>query len=352
MFFKSKKVLGLDIGTSSIKVAELEIGKKGAQLVNFGFAPTPPGIINGGDITESGALSEAIANLIKEVKSKRKTVSVGIWGSAVVIKKITVPRMEESVLREQIKWEAEQYIPFDINSINLDYYMLQGRPDNQDSMEVLLIAAQKDFIFKYAETVENASLSCEVVDVSGFALSNCFQFNYGKLSGEVVALMDIGAGVTNFVVIENGDVIFSRDVLVGGLNYTTDIHKQMNVSIEEAENLKISASTGQPVPQEVYDTIAATNESVIDELQRGFEFFRATVSENPIQRIFVTGGSIGVPGLVDQISKGTSIPYEVLNPFTSISLSPKKFEATYGAQISAFSVVALGLALRQIGDKK
>src|SRR5690606_32780194 len=144
-----------------------------------------------------------------------------------------------------IKFEAEQYIPFDVNEINLDFTVLKNKNQSAETMDYLLIAAQREFLFKIAEVIETAELECSIVDVSGFALANTFIFNHSERVGETIGLINCGAGVTNFVVMEDGEVVFARDIPVGGLNFTNDIHKQMGVSLEEAEALKISASTGQ-----------------------------------------------------------------------------------------------------------
>ncbi|PIT99985.1 MAG: fimbrial assembly protein [Bdellovibrionales bacterium CG10_big_fil_rev_8_21_14_0_10_45_34] len=351
MFFDTKKVIGLDIGTSSIKLAELEVSRKGAVLTGFGFVATPVGSISAGEIMDPSALSRAIQSLVLEVKTKRKHVATGVWGAAVIVKKISMPRMNPKVLSEQIRWEAEQYIPFEMNSINLDYHILKKNSEGLDSMEVLLIAAQKDFVFRYAESVESAGLNCAIVDVSAFAVANTFQFNYGEDFPATVGLLDFGAGVCNFVVIHKGEVIFSRDVLIGGQAFTNEIHKQLGVSLDEAEGMKISASSGKDVPQEVISIMQTLTESMVDELQRAFDFFQATIADASIQKFYISGGGMGAYGLVETFSRQVQIPCELFNPFVNISYSSKVFSSEYIAQITHYAPVALGLALRKVGDR-
>jgi type IV pilus assembly protein PilM len=350
MLFGSNKTIGLDIGTSSIKIAELDESKKGASLVSFGVIPTPPGSVSGGEFLDTGAISEAVADLLRQIRTKRKNVVTGIWGTAAVVKRIRIPRMDENVLADQVKWEAEQYIPFDVNEIEIEHVVLRGAQQSPDSMEVLLVAAQRDYIFKYAEVVETAGVQCSTLDVSGFALANCYQANYGSNPNDVVAILNIGAGVTNFVVLEHDEVSFARDIPVGGLNYTNDIHKQMGVDIEEAEALKISAGTGQPVPDEAQEIIRATNETMADEVHRSFDFYSATAGDSAINKVLLTGGCLGVPGLTEQIASVITIPAEIMNPFQRIGYNPKTFSSEYIVQISNFAPVALGLALRKVGD--
>lgn len=347
--FNSKKLVGIDIGTSTIKLAEMDVSKNSAKLTSFSIMPTPPGAVQAGEVSDVGSLADAIRTLLDQAKSRRKHASIGVWGAAVVVKRISVPRMDENVLAEQIRWEAEQYIPFDINSINLDYAVLKSGPQAGDSMSVLLIAAQKEFVLRYAEAVEGTGLQCSVIDVNGFAFANCFQHNYGD-TGQTVALLNIGAGTTNFVVMSQNEIVFSRDIIVGGINHTTDLMKQMNISLEEAEGIKISASNGQASPQEAMDCIQQTNEVVIEEIQRSFDFYFATVTDTPIQKIYFSGGSVSVPGLTQGVSKIVNIPGEVMNPFQNIGVGGS-VSASMIPQIQNFAAVSMGLALRKVGDR-
>ena len=173
MFFKSKKVLGLDIGTSSIKIAELDVSGKGAQLLSFGFAPTPANSVAAGEISDITSVGIAVQGLISEIGTKRKNISTGMWGTAVIVKKITIPMMDRKLIQDQIRFEAEQYIPFDINNINLAHHVLKTSA-SPDTIDLLLIAAQNELVFQYTAVVESTGLKCSVLDVSGFALANCF----------------------------------------------------------------------------------------------------------------------------------------------------------------------------------
>jgi len=351
MLFGSNKLVGLDIGTSSIKLVEVENNRGRVSLTSFAFVPTPAGSISGGEISNPEALSEAIRGLVAQTKTKRKKASTAIWGTAVITKKISIPKIEEKLLGEQLKWEAEQYIPFDINDINLEYQILRKGPTSADQMNVLLVAAKRDLVMRYAEVVESAGLDCSIIDVAGFALGNCLEVNYGQLTGQTVAVLNVGASFTNFVVVESGEVAFSRDINVGGATYTNDIQKVMGISLEEAESLKVSAGTGQPVPQEVTDILHQTNEAVGEEIRRSFDFYLATSNEMTISKIFVTGGGLGLPGLYAQIQTILSIPLENLNPFSQVEYNRRIFSDEYIGQISPYAAVGIGLALRQAKDR-
>ena len=351
-----EKLLGLnnlvavDIGASSVKIAEVDVGSRGAVLKKFGVFPISHGLVNNGEIVEAGGIGQAIESLVKTAKTKRKMASSTVWGNSVIVKKISMPRMEANLVAEQIRWEAEQYIPFDVNEISLDHHILESRSAGGESMEVLIVAAKQDFLMRIIETMEIGGLKCSLVDVAGFALANCFEANYG-VQPDAVALLNIGASFTNFVVVDKGEVVFSRDVPVGGLTYTLEMNKTMGVSFHEAESLKISASLGQEVPAEVNGLIAQTTEQVVDEIKNSFEFYGATSAGAPVSKFYVSGGSIFVPGLVEQISKTMGIPFEAHDPFMKIAYDTKAFTPDYIEQIKSISPVVLGLAMRKLGEK-
>lgn len=351
MFFKSKKVIGLDIGTSSIKLAEMEVNGKGAQLLSFGFAPTPMNSVTGGEIVDIGSVGMAIRSLVSEVQSKRKMVATAMWGTAVIVKKITIPKMDKKLIKDQIRFEAEQYIPFDINNISLSHHVLSGS-SSPDTIDILLIAAQNELVSQYTQVIDVCGLTCGVLDVSGFALANAFELNYGRFPGEVVGLFNFGASITNFVAIQNGEVIFCRDIPVGGINYTNEIHKTMGITIPEAEALKLSAVSRREVPDEVHSIISATNEAVTEEIRNSLDFLSATTNGLVLNRAYFTGGSSVTSGLIDTVSRVNGIQMKQFNPFLKIKTNSKKFSPEYLDQISAFAGVVTGLALREVGDAK
>jgi len=351
MLFKSNKIIGLDIGTSSIKLVEVERSKRKVSLSSFAFTQTPPGSIVAGEIINPEALTDAVRGLVAQTKTKRKKTCVGIWGTAIVVKKINMPRMDASIAGEQVRWEAEQFIPFDINEVNLEFHILRGASASPDQMSVLVVAAKRDFVLRYAEVVEAAGLECAIVDVAGFALQNAFEYNYGQQPG-TVGLLNIGAGVSNFVVVESGEVGFSRDIPVGGLTYTNEIQKALpDVSFEEAESLKISASSGQGAAAEVEKVIKETNEMVAEEIHRSVDFYAATAADTTIQRLVVTGGGVGTSGLIEHVGATLGMPVEIFNPFANVQYNTKVFTPDYISQISPYAGVGLGLALRQAGDR-
>lgn len=350
MFFGSKKILALDIGTSSVKLAEMDSTRKGWILRKFGVVSLTQGWVKDGEIVETQSVSQAIVSLVQSVKTKRKHAASALFGNGVNVKRISMAPIEENLIAEAIKWEAEQYIPFDINEATIDHHILNVKPKVAgENLDILLIGAKQEFVFRFLETIESANLKCDIIDVSGFALANCFEMNYGKIDG-LTAILNIGAGVANLVIVENGEVIFSRDSMVGGQTYTNEIHKAMGVSIQEAESLKISASVGQEVPPEVNSILTTTTEQMVDEIRNAFEFFVATGGGGQINRMYVSGGSIFIPSLVEQISSSVGIPFEVLNPFQKVEYDTKTLTADYIQQIQSICPVAMGLASRDLKD--
>lgn len=348
MFFKSKKVIGLDIGTSSLKLAELDVTKGGATLQSFRLAPTPLNAINGGEISDPASLGSAIRALVAESGTKRKLAATGMWGMSVIVKKITMPKMDRKMLNDQIRYEAEQYIPFDINNVSLSHHVLStsSTPDTDD---VLLIAAQNELVSQYTQSLEIGGLECKVLDVSGFALANCYEMNYGR-NVENVGLLNFGASVTNFVVISNGEVVFCRDIPVGGSNYTNEISKGMGVSTQEAEILKLSAVARQEVPDDVISLISATNETVADEVRNSLDFLNATTNGLALNRCLVTGGASVTTGLMDAVSRISGLPLESFNPFQRVRANTRRLADGDLDRMAVFAGVALGLGMRQAGD--
>lgn len=348
LFGGKKKLVGLDLGSSTIKMAELEVKGNSARLLSFHFLPTPPGAIGSGDISNISAVAETIQLLKQKTRTKTNIVALGMWGTSVIVKKIAMPRVEKKLIQQQVQWEAEQYIPFDPTEINLAHHLLPGSA-NSETMDVLLIAAQKAIVGQFASVVSNAGMEIGVLDVSGFALANCFELNYGKQMGQTLALINIGANVTNFVVVFNGDVIFSRDIPFGGTNYTLEIHKELGVTVPEAEALKLSAATGGDVPEQIHQIFNLINNTAIDEVKSSFAYFAETTPGFAINKCFFTGGSSSIPGLIAGMGESLGIEFEALNPFLKVS-PPPGLSPDYMRQLAPFASVIIGLALRQVGD--
>jgi len=350
---KSKLAVGLDIGSSSVKLIQLKEKKGGYALQAFGVAKLPPETIVDGALMNSGAVVQAIQELLAEHKVKAREAAIGVRGHSVIIKKISLPRMSQDELDESIQWEAEQYIPFDVKDVNIDTQILTPDGDAAGQMDVLLVAAKKDMINDYTSVCAEAGLQAAVVDVDAFAVQNAFEASYELQPGETVVLINVGASVTNINILAGGTTTFTRDVTMGGSAFTEEIQKQLNISAEEAEALKVGGQgeTDAVVPQEVERVIQQVAEQLAGEVQRSLDFYAATAADNRIARVYLSGGTARIPALFKILEQRTGVPVEVLNPFKAIEVDDRKFDPMLITHSAASAAVAVGLALRRAGDK-
>jgi type IV pilus assembly protein PilM len=350
MIFGNKQVVGLDLGSNSIKMVELTGVGRTFKMTNFGMSPIPEGVVDGGEIIDPAALSQIILALHKELKIKSKNICVGMFGGAVIVKKISMPRIDPKLISEQIQWEAEQYIPFDLSEVNLDYHLLDKGNSSQETMDILLVAAKHDYIIRYFEALESAGLRCSTIDVNGFALANCFEINYGVRKNQTIALINIGSSVTNLVVIENGNVVFCRDIPIGGNIYNMEISRELGVSTQEAEELKIGFAQTKENPAELASIIKNTSEMICEEIKDSFKFYDQSNSGTSVSEIFLCGGSIKIPKLADDIAAATTLNCQIFNPLQNITYNKRSFSPDFLEEIVPFLPCVLGLGARRIGD--
>ncbi|MBI1875638.1 MAG: type IV pilus assembly protein PilM [Acidobacteria bacterium] len=353
MFRKPKPVVGLDIGSSAIKAVELKASGRTYRVAGFGTAPVPPDAIVDGAIIDGGAVVEAMRRLFEERGIKTKQVAASLSGNAVIVKKISLPVMTESELADSIHWEAEQYIPFDIQDVNLDYQIIDPGtgPENRGAMEVLLVAAKKDKIADYTGVIAQAGRHPVVVDVDAFALQNAYEVNYGVEPGIIVVLLNAGASAININIVSEGQSLFTRDISIGGNSYTEALQKELNLPFESAELLK----KGVPVEGMTFDearpVIRAVTENVLLEIQKTFDFFKATAASDRIDRIVLSGGASRTDGFAEMLSDRFGCPVEPFDPFKKIGFDASRFGVDDLQEIAPTAAVAVGLALRRAGDR-
>ncbi|MBN2362260.1 MAG: type IV pilus assembly protein PilM [Deltaproteobacteria bacterium] len=350
---KSKLSVGLDIGTSTIKLCQLKENKGHYALQTFGMIALPPEAIVDGALMNSTAIVDAIRELFQSQNVKNKEVAISISGHSVILKKIPLPVMTPEELEESIQWEAEQYIPFDINDVNIDVHILNPNTD-QGQMDVLLVAAKKDMINDYVSVVTEAGLDPVCMDVDALALQNQFELNYDLPVGETVCLIDIGAAVININVIANRISAFTRDIAMGGNQFTEEIQKQLNVSYDEAEELKIGGhgteDADSVVPQEVARIIQEVSDTLANEVQRSLDFYSATSADSKISRIYLSGGVSKVQTVARTIEGRTGIAVEVVDPFRAIDCNGRGLDPAFLKNVGPAAAIAIGLALRAAGD--
>jgi type IV pilus assembly protein PilM len=345
--------VGLDIGSSAVKAVELKpVGKK-FKVSAFGTEPIPPDSIVDGAIIDGAAVADAIRRLFGNKAFKTKDVAASLSGNAVIVKKINLPIMTESELAESIYWEAEQYIPFDIQDVNLDYQILDPGtgPDSKGTMEVLLVAAKKEKIADYTGVISQAGRVPVVVDVDAFALQNAYEVNYGPDPHAVVVLLNAGASAININIVTGDQSLFTRDVSMGGNAYTEAVQKELNLPFEAADQAK----RGLPVDGVTFDDVRpvlhAMTENVLLEIQKTFDFFKATAASDRIDRIYLSGGTSQVDGFAEAVSSRFGAPVEPFDPFKQVAFEAKRLGVPDVEAVIPTAAVAVGLALRKAGDR-
>jgi len=353
LFRKPKSVVGLDIGSSAVKAIELKpLGKNGFKVVAYASEPVPPDTIVDGAIIDAVAVADAIRRIFDSKRFKSTDVIASLSGSSVIVKKIALPVMTEAELAESIHWEAEQYIPFDIQDVNIDYQVLDagGAESGKQTMDVLLVAAKKDKIADYAGVIAQAGRTPVVMDVDAFAVQNCFEANYGVDSG-VTVLLNAGASAINVNIVSGDQSLFTRDISVGGNAYTEAVQKEFGLTFEAAEQAKRGQAIDGAAPDDVQAVLRTVSEGLLLEIQKTFDFFKATTSADRIDRVLVCGGASQVEGFTELIAERFDTPIERLDPFKTITFDGAALGVESSDEIAATAAVALGLALRKAGDR-
>ncbi|HMK76789.1 MAG TPA: type IV pilus assembly protein PilM [Thermodesulfobacteriota bacterium] len=348
---KKKDVIGLDIGSSSVKLVELKEGKNGYKLQNLAISPLPTEAIVDGALMDSATIIDTIRDVIATSKTKLKDAVTSVSGHSVIVKKISLPLMTEAELEESIQWEAERYIPFDINDVNIDFQILGSTPENPEAMDVILVAAKKDIINDYVSVIMESGLNPVIIDLDSFALENMLAINYETGEEMTVAVANVGATVTNIDIIKNNTSAFTRDIFKGGNQITEEIQRQMHVDHEEAEKIKVGTKvdiTSQPIIQNV---LKIASESLAAEIGNSLDFFQSTTTYEKIGKLYLSGGGSKIKGFDTTLQQQIGIPVEVVNPFNKIDYSGRDFDIEYLREIGPIMAVGVGLASRKVGDR-
>lgn len=341
----SSSVIGLSLGTSSIKVVELLKKGKGYHLHHFGLAQLPEDAVINREIINPIAVIEAIKSLAAQIQIGNKLVTTSISGNAVFIKRMTVEAPNQRELKEAVYWEAEQYLPFDPSEVVLDFHQL-GKRDRQ--FDILLVGAKRSAVESYVGCIEDAGLKTKQVDVDFFAMQDSFELNYPQNSAESVCLVDVGASSMKISIVQDGIPVFTKDSPFGGAALTAEIQKQLNLSFADAETLKTGAAAGG-VPQEVSDLMAQSAEQIAGEIKQTLEVYSATGIGAPVAYILVSGGGSKIPQFSKIVEDTCGLPTQIANPFNAISYDSAVFSQEYLAQIAPLAAVPVGLALRAGG---
>jgi type IV pilus assembly protein PilM len=349
LFQKKKDVVGIDIGSSSVKLVQLKQQKGGYQLVNVGLMPLPPESIVDNALMDSTSIVETIKSLVNSLNVKEKDVACSISGNSVIIRKILLPSMPPEELEEQIQWEAEQYIPFDINDVNIDFQLLSQDDHDATKMNILLVASKKDIINDYITVFNESGLKLVVMDVDSFAIQNIFELNYDCDPDDVYALINIGASIMNLNIVKGGVSLFTRDVQMGGNLYTEEIQKQFSYGRDDAERVKLTSDS--PDSSLLSSIFSRINDTLAIEIHRSLDFYNSNAGEGKISKVYLSGGCTKISRLPEVVGERLGVPVELLNPFQRIKFSEKEFDPEYLQEIGPLVTLALGLATRRVGDK-
>ena len=341
-------LVGLDIGSSSVKAVELQ--RKGGvlHLTSLGYENLRTDTIVDGQIMELNNVSDVISSIFNEHKIKTTRVAAGVSGHSVIVKNIVVPPMSEAELHESFSWHAEEHIPFDIADVNLDYHITGS---SNESVSVLMAACKSDKIANVKQAIQLAGKQPVIIDVDAFALQNCYEVNYRPSPGDVVALLNIGASTMNINILNGALSVFARDASVGGSQYTSLLQKELGLTFEQAEAVK----RGMPLPEgvegrDINPIIETVSDILALEIQKTMDFYRATAEEgeSAIQKILFSGGGSKLPGLSEYLAKRFELPVEFFDPFKQIQVDARRFDPDYMREVVPEMVVAVGLALRGV----
>jgi type IV pilus assembly protein PilM len=351
LFSRPKGVVGLDIGSSALKMIELKMRKAGEfSLLRLGVEPLSPEAIVDGTIMDSSLVVDAIHRLNEITRVKNTNYATSLSGHSVIIKKIQLPATAAEELSDTIQWEAEQYIPFDIKDVRLDYVVLSEGETGRDSMEVLLVAVKRDKVNDYVSVISQTGKTPTLVDVDAFAVQNAYEVNYDVDPRKVVALVNMGAAVTNINILARGQTVFWRDISFGGNQFTEALQREFNLSFEHAETLKRGDAVEQYTPADARTVLDAVSEEMYGELHKTFDFFSATSSEGSVDELMLAGGCALTPNLVQVLRDRFGVPVELMNPLRRIHFKESDFDPAWLESIAPMLAVSVGLAIRQAGE--
>jgi type IV pilus assembly protein PilM len=349
-----RQLVGLDIGSSGVKVVQLKDQRGKYVLQKFGIKPLEPEVIVDGTVMDEGRVVSAIKELFEELNIRVKQVAISISGHAVIVKKISLPPMPDDELEGQVRLAAEQYIPFDINEVNIDFHVLpvsEGDADAQGEMSVILVAAKKDKINELTELVKGAGLYPMVMDVDAFAIENMHAINYPVAQEDITALVNIGASVMNINIVRAGVSVFTRDIPIGGNRYTEAMQRELGLSYEEAEETKKGGRPAGSNQATVAGVIDSVNAEVASEIARTVDYFKSTMSDADVQHVLLCGGGAQVAGLEQQLRDRMHAVVELANPFGEVDTSGCDLDPAALAELAPIAAVGVGLALRSVGDR-
>jgi len=341
--------LSIDIGSSTIKLLEV-CGKTGhLRVLNAGILPTPPSAIQNNMVFETEAVAQATLALKESCGMRARKVITAVPGPAVIIKRVTLPAQGPRDLENTILFEAGNFIPEDLENVNLDYQVTDYLEDGK-RMEVLLVAAKKDIVATYSEAVKAAGLTPVIIDVDYFCLENMFETSYEPPAEGAIALVNVGARYSSINILKAGRSTFTGDVPVGGRDITETLIRDLGVEADKAEALKAGNTADPDLAEQAQPVIESAAAALIEEIHHALSFFWTAATDETIDKLYLSGGVARMPGLAQQLSERVGAPVEITNPFAGIDLDRHIDTPTLREQAPEFAV-AMGLATRRPDDK-
>ena len=341
---KENLIIGVDIGSHAVKVCQLQKTGNGYRVLAVGSAAILPGAVEDGVLQDPEEVAQAITELFKNLKIKNKRVGISISGYSVIVKKISLEVMSDEELATYIAEEAEQYIPFDIEDVYLDFQVIKAARDEFDRCEVMLVAAKKDVIDDYLDLLSEQKLLPVLVDVDGFALENIWESSSGNRDN--VALVDIGASKMNINIIAEGASVLARDVVVGSEQLTDQIASALDIDFEEAEKLKLGQVPAGEYQEELEEVFTQTCTQWVLEIKKAIDLYLSNNPDKPLSTLVLSGGGSKVRGLQQYIAEETGLEVVIFNPFANMIVNEKKIDREYLEAIAPEMAIAAGLAIR------
>jgi type IV pilus assembly protein PilM len=351
---QEKGIIGLDIGSHSVKAVEVVSKKRRDrdmyEVARVGYELLPHDAIVEGTIIDSTAVVETIKQIFEEGKLKNRNVAISISGNSVIIKKISLPAMDREELAESIVWEAKHNIPYPYEETNVDYAILKPPRDTEEkNLDILLVAAKKDKIANYSNVVNQARKNLAAIDVDVFALQNALEINYPEaFESKIVAIVNIGANITNVAIIERGTSQLFRDLSLGGFFFIENMRKELNLSFDDAEKLLKGIPVKNAGAEKAEEVIRFNVKDLLDEVDKTFSFYEAGEKrEKKIEQIYLSGGLALLKNIAAEFEKKFNIKTETFNPFRSVHYDERKLDPVYSQEMAALFGVAVGLATRK-----
>ena len=344
MVKKDNLITGVDIGSHAIKVCQLQKYGTTYKLIAVGSAALPPGAVEDGVLQEPLEVSKVLSALLKNLKIKNKKIGISISGYSVIVKKINLEEMEDDALAKYISAEAEQYIPFDLDDVYIDFQKLPTKKEGTDRCDIMLVAAKKEVVNDYLDMLNELKLNTVLVDVDGFALENIWETVSGRT--ENVALVDIGASKMNINIISEGVSVLARDVVVGSEQLTDQLANALSVDYLQAEKIKLGIVSLEEHKETVENIFNQTCTQWVLEIKKAIDLYLANNPDQPLQSIILSGGGAKVNGLKEYIAKETGLDVIAFNPFTTMIIDNKKLDEHYLATVAPEMAIATGLAIR------